>query len=71
MTMQDEDGGVYHKLTALNFGGFIMPEDYDLDRYIIGKGTFSSLTFAAVMAQASRIYAEMDPEFASACSYSC
>lgn len=66
MTMQDEDGGVYHKLTALTFGGFIMPEDYDLDRCIIGKGTFSSLTFAAVMAQAARIYAERDPEFASA-----
>ena len=66
MTMQDEDGGVFHKLTALNFAGFVMPEDYDLDRYIIGKGTFSSLTFAAVMAQAARIYAERDPEFASA-----
>jgi endoglucanase len=66
ISMQDEDGGVYHKLTALNFGGFIMPEAYDLDRYIIGKGTFSSLTFAAVMAQAARIYAERDPEFASA-----
>jgi len=66
MTMQDEDGGVFHKLTALNFAGFIMPEDYDLDRYIIGKGTFSSLTFAAVMAQASRIYAEKDPAFALA-----
>ena len=65
MTMQDEDGGVYHKLTALNFGGFIMPEDYDLDRYIIGKGTFSSLTFAAVLAQASRIYADIDPVFSS------
>lgn len=66
MSMQDEDGGVYHKLTALTFGGFIMPEDYELDRYIIGKGTFSSLTFAAVMAQAARIYADRDPEFASA-----
>ncbi len=65
MTMQDEDGGVYHKLTALAFGPFIMPEAYDLDRYIIGKGTFSSLTFAAVMAQASRVYAEIDPVFSS------
>jgi endoglucanase len=64
-TMQDEDGGVFHKLTALNFGEFIMPEDYDLDRYIIGKGTFSSLTFAAVMAQASRLYADIDQEFAA------
>jgi len=64
-TMQDTDGGVFHKLTALNFGAFIMPEAYDLDRYIIGKGTFSSLTFAAVMAQASRVYAEIDPDFSS------
>ncbi len=65
MTMQDEDGGVYHKLTALTFGPFIMPDAYDLDRYIIGKGTFSSLTFAAVMAQASRVFSEVDPEFSS------
>jgi endoglucanase len=62
-TMQDEDGGVFHKLTALNFGGFIMPGEYDLDRYIIGKGTASSLNFAAVMAQASRVYEEVDPDF--------
>jgi endoglucanase len=66
MTMQDEDGGVFHKLTALTFGGFIMPEDYALDRYIIGKGTCASLDFAALMAQASRVYRELDPEFASA-----
>ena len=65
MTMQDEDGGVYHKLTALTFGPFIMPEAYDLDRYIIGKGTSSSLNYAAVMAQASRVYAESDPAFSS------
>ena len=65
ITMQDEDGGVYHKLTALNFGAFIMPEAYDLDRYIIGKGTTASLNFAAVMAQASRVYTEIDPVFSS------
>jgi endoglucanase len=64
-SMQDEDGGVFHKLTALTFGDFIMPGEYDLDRYIIGKGTFSSLTFAAVMAQASRVYAEIDPAFSA------
>jgi len=63
-TMQDEDGGVYHKLTARNFGGFIMPEAYDLDRVIIGKATAASLDFAAVMAQASRVFKGTDPEFA-------
>jgi endoglucanase len=62
-SMQDEDGGVFHKLTALNFADFIMPEDYDLDRYIIGKGTAATLDFAAVMALASRVYAETDPDF--------
>ncbi|MGI9533017.1 glycoside hydrolase family 9 protein [Lutimonas sp.] len=61
LTMQDDDGGVYFKLTALGFGGFIMPEAYDLDRYIIGKVTTSTLDFSAVLAQASRLYKEIDP----------
>lgn len=64
-TMQDEDGGVYHKLTARNFGGFIMPEAYDLERVVIGKGTAASLDFAAVLAQASRVFKEIDPGFSS------
>ena len=57
LTMQDEDGGVFHKLTAKNFSGFISPEAYDLDRYVIGKGTAASLGFAAVLAQAARLLA--------------
>lgn len=64
LTMQDADGGVFHKLTAQNFSGFIMPEAYDLERLIIGKGTAASLNFAAVMAQASRVYGETDPGWA-------
>jgi endoglucanase len=64
-TMQDSDGGLFHKLTALNFSDFIMPAAYDLDRYIIGKGTAASLNFAAVMTQASRIYEATDPEFSA------
>lgn len=64
-TMQDDDGGVFFKLTALGFGGFIMPEDYDLDRYIIGKTTASTLDFAAVLAQASRLYKDIDSEWSA------
>lgn len=60
-TMQDRDGGVYHKLTAKNFSGFIMPEAYDLERFIIGKGTAATLSYAAVMAQAGRLYTSADP----------
>lgn len=60
LTMQDTDGGVFHKLTAKNFGGFIMPNEYDLERMIIGKNTAATLDFAAVMAQASRIHKNTD-----------
>ena len=60
LTMRDTDGGVFHKLTAKNFAGFMMPNEYDLERMIIGKGTAATLDFAAVMAQASRIYKNID-----------
>lgn len=65
LSMQDEDGGVYFKLTALGFGGFIMPEEYELDRYIIGKTTTSTLDFSAVLAQASRLYKNIDPDWSA------
>ena len=57
LTMQDPyDGGVYHKLTTPNFEGFIMPTDCQQKRYVVQKGTAAALDFAAVMAQAARIY---------------
>lgn len=58
LTMQDsEDGGVYHKLTNPNFVVGKMPiEAIDESRYVVKKSTGASLTFAAVMGQAYRIY---------------
>lgn len=55
ITMQDSDGGVFHKLTSKKFSGFIMPNEFDLERMIIGKGTAATLNYAAVLAQASRL----------------
>jgi endoglucanase len=63
MTMQDDDGGVFFKVTAKGFSDFVMPEDYDLERFVIGKGTASTLDFAAVMAQAARVYKKVNPDF--------
>src|SRR5690625_4635186 len=60
--MQDEDGGVYHKLTTLTFSGNIMPHEGTAARYVIGKGTSATLNFAAGMAQASRIYPDRAAE---------
>jgi endoglucanase len=57
LTMQDgADGGVYHKLTNAAFDGMVMPGVTKLPRYVVQKGTASALDFAAVAAQAARIY---------------
>ena len=56
-TMQDPyDGGVYHKLTTPNFEGFVMPADCHQQRYVVQKSVTATLDFAAVMAQASRLF---------------
>lgn len=57
LTMQDPwDGGVYHKLTTPNFEGFVMPADCHQQRYVVAKSTAAALDFAAVMAQAARVF---------------
>ena len=63
MTMQDLDGGVYHKLTTPNFEKFIRPDECQQQRYVVLKTTAATLDFAATMALAARVYAPYDPEF--------
>ena len=71
LTMQDpNDGGVYHKLTNAAFDGMIMPDKAATPRYVVQKGTAATLDFAAVMAQASRIFKGYDkqlPGLADSC----
>ena len=63
-TMQDpEDGGVYHKLTTPNFEGFIMPADCKQPRYVVAKTVTATLDFAAVMADASRLYEPFQKDY--------
>ncbi len=57
LTMQDpHDGGVYHKCTNASFDGMVMPGVTKLPRYVVQKSTAAALDFAAVMAQAARIF---------------
>lgn len=54
--MQDpDDGGVYHKLTTLNFADAVMPHEATAPRYVVQKGTGAALNYAATMATASRV----------------
>jgi len=62
-TMQDTDGGVYHKLTTENFEGAVMPHEATAQRYVVQKNTPATLNFAAVMAIASRVYADYEEAF--------
>ena len=63
MSMQDPaDGGVYHKLTGLNFSGIVMPHQYNATRYVVQKSTAAALNFAAVAAVASRVFADFEQE---------
>jgi endoglucanase len=56
LTMQDPyDGGVYNKVTNVNFDGMVMPSVAVTPRYVVAKGTAAALDFTAVMAQAGRV----------------
>ena len=73
LTMQDQDGGVWHKQTSTHFCRFIMPEQDSLISYVIGTGqspfksSCATADFAAVMAIAARGYKPFDAGFAGKC----
>ena len=72
LTMQDPvDGGVYHKLTNLNFCGFVMPQEATDPRYVVMKSTAATLDFAAVTAMAYRVFANDPSEELKALSAIC
>jgi endoglucanase len=72
LSMQDDDGGVWHKLTSARFGGFVTPErDDGGPRLIVGtdrppyKGTCATADLAAVAAIAARVFPPFDAAFAA------
>ncbi len=68
LTMQDDDGGLYHKVTAANFSAMeTKPQNHDDPRLIIQKTSTATADFAAVMAKAARIYRQYDKDFSEAC----
>ena len=73
LSMQDSDGGVWHKQTSEEFADFVMPENDKLVSFVIGTGkapfksSCATADFAAVMAIASRAYKEFDASYADFC----
>ena len=52
------DGGVYHKCTNAAFDKMVMPDEATSKRYVVQKSTAATLDFAAVAAQAARIFSK-------------
>jgi len=73
LSMQDTDGGVWHKQTSEKFCDFVMPEKDTLTSYVIGTGaapfksSCATADFAAVMAIAGRVYKNVDAPYAEKC----
>lgn len=69
LRMQDDDGGVFFKVTPYRWDGFVTPTESDAlqKRYILGKSTSSTLNFAGALAQAHHVFADVDEAFASKC----
>jgi endoglucanase len=70
LSMQDADGGVWHKQTSEGFAGFVMPERDASVSYVVGSGaepfktTCASADLAAVAAIAARVYRPFDAAYA-------
>ncbi|HEX9190266.1 MAG TPA: glycoside hydrolase family 9 protein [Vicinamibacteria bacterium] len=70
LSMQDADGGAFHKQTSERFAGFVMPQDDRSASVVIGtgsepwKGTCATADLAAVAAIAARVYRPYDRTFA-------
>ena len=63
-TMQDEDGGVFHKLSTKRFTSPIMPHEGDKQRFIMAKSSTATFDFAAFLSKMSRHYKKNDEKLA-------
>lgn len=73
LTMQDTDGGVWHKQTSAHFCNFVAPDKDDLPSLVIGAGkepfktSCATADFAAVAAIAARVFAPYDHAYSDRC----
>ena len=73
LKMQDEDGGVWHKVTTAGFPGSGMPKEDRAPVLVIGNGkapyktTAATGDLAAVCAIAARLYRPYDAAYADRC----
>jgi len=67
MQYPDGSGKVSHKLTRLNFSGFIMPDKDNEKRYFSDWSSAATADFIAMMAMAARYFKPYDAGYAQTC----
>ncbi len=67
LTMQAPDGSVFHKVSTVKFGAFILPEEEPAPRYFVPWGSAATADFVAMTAMAARNFQKYDPAFATQC----
>jgi endoglucanase len=67
MQYPDGSGKVSHKLTRLNFSGFIMPDKDVEKRYFTDWSSAATADFVAIMAMAARYFKPYDAKYAQTC----
>ncbi|SJZ57649.1 glycoside hydrolase family 9 protein [Anaerorhabdus furcosa] len=67
LKMQTSWGEIYSKVVTPSFAGDIIPEQDNQQLYVVGSSTTTTADFVAIMALASQIYADVDPDFSNKC----
>ncbi|MDE5835088.1 MAG: glycoside hydrolase family 9 protein, partial [Ruminococcus sp.] len=67
MKMQNENGGVHHKVSCESFPGYVMPEKETEPLIVTEISTTATADFCASMALAYEYYKDVDSDFANKC----
>ncbi|MEG0615328.1 MAG: glycoside hydrolase family 9 protein, partial [Oscillospiraceae bacterium] len=65
LKMQAKDGGVYHKVSAVDYADNVMPSDDKEKYYVFDKSSSATMFFTAATALASRIFKRFDIDYAT------
>jgi len=63
LKMQNEEGGVYHKVTTAVHAPFVMPEEDDGELFVFPVSSMATADFVAVCALAAGVYEPYDRTF--------
>src|SRR5947209_9733 len=67
LTMQGDDGRVYHKLSALDFHYWGVPQNDTSERYFCPWSTVATADFTAMLAETARNWRPYDAAFSERC----